>query len=521
MKSRCPFLRRVLPVSVIALFVLPFVLQAAEKSAAYKAALESITGKDLLDRDSALADEKLEGREAGTPGGAEARKYLIEQYTKLKLQPAGPDRKFEQPLPPNYSNIVGVIPGRDPELKGEYVLVEAHYDHVGRGNRGTSFDPGGIHPGADDNASGSSGLVELVEAFSFLAEPPKRSVLILATDGEEKGLVGSKYWAKNPTVPLEKVVAAINMDMIGYLRNDRLFIYGARTGIGWRRLISEQNDELRLHLDLGWQFRANNDAYPFFDKGVPALLIHTGVHANYHRTSDTPEKLNAAGMSRVVRLVFGLVYELAERPERIAYRPGAKREGLWSAALLAAKTPPPSSRLGVTLDCADSSEAEGVRLLKIEADSAAARAGLKENDRILQFAGRKTQKCDELIGAVMTAPSPAKALVRGPNEEKPREVEVELSTPPLRLGVTWRTDEAEPKSLILTYVVPGTPAALAGLKPGDRIYQIAGRDFADESEFVRLVSEAADAIDLLIERDGQIQPAHLNLKAAPPLKRAA
>ncbi|MCC6124980.1 MAG: M28 family peptidase [Pirellulales bacterium] len=521
MKSRHPFLRRVLPVSFIALFVLPFVLQAAEKSASYKAALESITGKDLLDRDSVLADEKLEGREAGTSGGSEARKYLIEQYTKLKLQPAGPEEKFEQPLPPNFCNIVGIIPGRDPALKSEYVLVEAHYDHVGRGHRGTSFDPGGIHPGADDNASGSSGLVELVEAFTFLAEPPKRSVLILATDGEEKGLVGSKYWAANPTVPLEKVVAAINMDMIGYLRNDRLFFYGARTGIGWRRLVSEQNAELRMHLDFGWQFKANNDAYPMFEKGVPALLVHTGVHENYHRTSDTPEKLNAAGMSRVVRLVFGLVHELAERPERIVHRPGAKQESAWTAAILAAKTPAPPSRLGVTLDCADGGEAKGVRLLKIEADSAAARAGLKEEDRILEFAGRKTQKCDELIGAVMTAPSPAKALVRGPNEEKPREIAIELSAPPLRLGITWRTDEAEPKSMILTYVVPGAPAAQAGLKPGDRIYQVAGRDFADENEFVRLIGAAADALDLLIERDGQIQPVHLDLKSAPPLKRAA
>ena len=163
MNPRLSLLRRVLLVSVVALLALPIVLQAAEKSASYKAALESITGDDLLARDKVLADEKLEGREAGTPGGAEARKYLIEQYTKLKLQPAGPEGKFEQPLPPNFCNIVGVIPGRDPALKNEYVLMEAHYDHVGHGDHGMSYDPGGIHPGADDNASGSSGLI--VRAF--------------------------------------------------------------------------------------------------------------------------------------------------------------------------------------------------------------------------------------------------------------------------------------------------------------------------------------------------------------------
>ena len=168
--------------------------------------------------------------------------------------------------------------------------------------------------------------MELVEAFSFLAEPPKRSVLILATDAEEKGLIGSKYWAAHPTVPIEKVVAGINLDMIGRLRDDKLYIYGSRTGFGWRRLISEQNDELRMNLDFDWDFKPNSDSYPIFEKGVPVLLFHTGVHENYHRTSDTPDKLNAPGMSRVVRLVFCVVNELAERPERIAYRPNAKRE---------------------------------------------------------------------------------------------------------------------------------------------------------------------------------------------------
>jgi hypothetical protein len=510
---------RILSASIVFL-LLPFALQAAEKSASYKAALESITAGDLLSRDQALADEKLEGREAGTAGGAAARKYLIEQYTKLKLQAAGPEGKFEQPLPPGFCNIVGVIPGRDAELKKEYVLVEAHYDHVGHGRKGTSFDPGGIHPGADDNASGSSGLVELIEAFTFLAEPPKRSILILATDGEEKGLVGSKYWAANPTVPLEKVVAAINLDMIGYLRSDTLYVYGFRTGAGWRRLVSEQNDELRMNLEFGWGFRANNDGYPIYEKGVPTLLFHTGVHENYHRVSDTSDKLNAPGMSRVMRLVFCVVNELADRPERIAYRPDAKREKERMETQLTQQNPAPPPRLGATLDSA-SGDVPGVRLLKIEADSAASRAGLKADDRILQFAGREVQKTDELIGAVMTAESPAKAVVRSPDEEKSREVEIELPGRPLRWGLTWRVDEAEPKTLIVTHIVPGTPAALAGLKPGDRIYQISSRDFADENEFLRAAQAAAETLDLLIERNGQIQLLHLSRQAAAPLKRAA
>ncbi len=289
--------------------------------------------------------------------------------------------------------------------------------------------------------------MELVEAFSFLAEPPKRSILILATDGEEKGLVGSKYWAAHPTVPIEKVVAAINMDMIGRLRDDKLYIYGSRTGAGLRRLISEQNDELRMNIDFSWQFVPNSDAYPLFEKGVPALLFHTGLHENYHRTSDTPEKLNAPGMSRVVRLAFCLANELAERPERIACRPGAKREGPMAETLLTKLSPPPPTRLGVALDSAASGDLPGVRIAKVDADSPAALAGLKEGDRILEFAGREVQKSDDLIRLVMTAESPAKAVIRSPQEENSHQVRIDLSGHALHLGITWRIDEAEPKAL--------------------------------------------------------------------------
>lgn len=521
MNTRPSVSRSLLPLSILTLLVLPLVLEAAEKSASFKAALESITADDLLTRDKALADEKLEGREAGTPGGEEARKYLIGEYTKLKLEPAGPEGKFEQPLPPNFCNIVGVIHGRDAELKNEYVLVEAHYDHVGHGQRGTSFDPGGIHPGADDNASGSSGVVELVQAFSHLAEPPKRSVLVLATDGEEKGLIGSKYWSEHPTVPIDKVVAAINLDMIGYLRDDRLMVLGTRTGVGLRRLISEQNEDLRMHLDFNWSFGPNSDAYPMFEKGVPALLFHTGLHENYHRTTDTPDHLNAPGMSRVVRLAFCLTNELAERPERLVYRAAAKHEGPVAETLINNLSTPPPPRLGVTLDSVENGDQHGVRITKVEADSPAARAGVKADDRILEFAGREVDKSDELIGIVNTTESPANAVVRSPNEEKPHDVQIDLAGHPLRLGVTWRVDDAEPHVLVLTHVLPGTPAALAGLQRGDRVYQIGGRDFADENEFIATAKAATDSLDLVIERDGQIRSVHVDLKTLTPMKRAA
>jgi hypothetical protein len=521
MKLRFFPLRRAPVVAFVALLSFPFLLRAAEKSESFRAALESITGNELLDYSKTLADEKMAGREAGTPGGAEARKYLIEQYAKLKLQPAGPDGKFEQPFGQNFCNIVAVIPGRDPALKNEYVLVEAHYDHVGHGRHGMSYDPGEIHPGADDNASGSSALLEIAQAFSFLGEPPKRSILILATDGEEKGLLGAKHWAANPTIPIDKVVAGLNLDMIGRLRDDKLLVLGTRTGCGLRRLVGQQNEEFGMSLLFDYEFKPNSDCYPIFEKGVPMLLLHTGVHENYHRTSDTPEKLNAAGMSRVARFAFCIVNELADRPDRLAYRQNAKRENGRTETQLAEQSPKPPSRLGVSLDPIVKSDSTGVRIAKVEPDSPAAKAGLKEDDRIVEFAGREPKTCDELISLVMSAESSTKASVKSPKEENSREVQIELSGHPLRLGISWRTDDAEPKALILTHVVAGMPAALAGLQPGDRVYQVAGRDFADENEFLELANAPADSLDVLIERNGQMQLVHLNFKPAPPLKQAA
>src|SRR3972149_5837928 len=220
-------------------------LQAAEKSAAYHAAMESITSKELAAYVEHLADDEMQGREAGTRGGRAAAGYLTMRFSAVPLVAAGNDGGYQQPLPPHFRNILGMIPGNDPELKNEVIVVGAHYDHVGFGNSRNSFGPyGRIHHGADDNASGTAALLEFAEAFNFLPEPPKRSILVAAWDAEEKGLLGSKYWVSHPTVPLKKIVATFNLDMIGRLRNDHLYIYGSRSGFGWGGLFSRPKNNL-------------------------------------------------------------------------------------------------------------------------------------------------------------------------------------------------------------------------------------------------------------------------------------
>ncbi len=290
-------------------------LHAAEKNSSYRAALDSIKAEELGEHVSQLADTAMEGREAGTRGGHAAGEFLAQQYAGLHLKPAGSGGGFFQPFSPNFRNILAIFPGSDPQFRDQVIVVGAHYDHVGFGGRGYSLGPYGyLHPGADDNASGTSTVLQLAKAFTILAEPPKRSILFAAWDAEEKGLFGSKHWVAHPTVPLERVVAAVNLDMVGRLRDDHLLVFGWRSGYGWRRLLSGQNDEPALRLEFSWRLKPNADHYPFFDHGIPVLMLHTGMHGDYHRPSDVATRINRSGMSRIARLLFAMLYEMADRP---------------------------------------------------------------------------------------------------------------------------------------------------------------------------------------------------------------
>ncbi|MGO8690498.1 MAG: M28 family peptidase [Thermoguttaceae bacterium] len=412
----------------------------AERSSSYTAALESIHAEELAGHVNYLASDALEGRGAGTRGGRAAGDYLAKQYAKLHLRGAGPDGGYFQPFAAACRNVLAMLPGRDPELKKQYVLVCAHYDHLGDGTHGRSLGiVGPIHPGADDNASGTAGVLELAHAMR-LAPALKRSLLFASWDSEEEGMLGSKHWLAQPTVPLESLTIVLNLDMIGRLRGEHLAVLGSRTAYGLRRLVCQENEGSRLLLEFDWTLIANSDHHPFYERGIPVLLLHTGLHADYHRPSDTAEKINSQGMCEVDRLLFALVYELANRPE------------------------PPRFR-------------------------AAARGETEETRRRL------------------VEPVPLAELLDGT---------------PLRLGISWRVDDAEPGTIVVSQVVPESLAARAGLQIGDRIYEIGGRRFADDAIFLRWAKSLPEPIELLIERDGQLRVLTLrHAAAAPPAKRAA
>jgi hypothetical protein len=500
-------------------------IRAAEKAArssSYQAALESIRADALAGHVGHLADPAMEGREAGTPGGRAAAKYLADRYAKLTLQPAGadPDNKYFQSFEPNYRNVLALLAGSDPTLRRQVILVGAHYDHIGYGGRGYSIGPYGyIYPGADDNASGTSAVLALARALTLLSPPPKRSILLAHWDAEEKGLLGSKHWAAHPTVTIDRVAAVLNLDMVGRLRNEHLFLIGSRTGYGWRRLLAGQNDG-GLKLEFLWGIRPNADYYPLCDHGIPALMFYTGMHNDYHRPSDVPKSINVEGMMTVTRLLFAVVYELADRPAPPAFRAAARHETPTTEQAILQEAAPPAERLGVGWT-EDAAVAGGVVVASVAPGSPAEHSGLRPGDRIVRFAGRTIAGDDDFFGAVAAAENPAAIAVQRPGEPKPLDLTATLAGHPLRWGLLWRVDDAEPGVVIVTHVVRGSPAAQAGLRAGDRIYQVLGRDFADEAEFARLAAARRDALPLLIERDGRLRTVTVYSRQAAPMRRAA
>ena len=442
-------------------------------------------------------------------------------FAERGLRGAGVDGGYFQPFGRGCRNVLALLEGSDPQWKQEIIVVGAHYDHVGYGNRRNSYGPFGyIHNGADDNASGVSGVLETADALLSLATAPKRSILFALWDGEEQGLWGSNHFVSNPTVPWENVVLAVNVDMIGRLRDQRLMLYGTRSGFGLRRLVAECNGESPLSLDFDWEMKANSDHYPFFARRVPVLMFHTGLHDDMHRPSDDTRLINADGMQLAARLVFSTVYELANRTDRQAYRAASRRESPSDRRELERPLPPAEPRLGI--DWQVSPGEPGIVVEDVESDSTAQRSGLRPGDRLLEFAGEPIRGGEPFRRTLLTAKSPVRMTVQRAGDPEPIELVVELAGKPSRVGISWREDDAEPGTVILTRVIPGSPADVAELQPGDRVYAVAGLPFDGSASFFDLVTTLPSPFELTVERNGRMRVVKLdvpepNRVGVPPL----
>lgn len=328
------------------------------------------------------------------------------------------------------ANVIGILDGSDPKLRNESIVIGAHYDHLGLGGEG-SLAPkeGEVHHGADDNASGTAGLLELARLLAGQSPRPRRTIIFIAFGGEEEGLLGSNYYVNHPLVPLANTVAMLNMDMIGRMKDRKLIVGGMGTAPEWRPMVEAANllqamtvtaagapvraaagPEARMPIVVGangqavvtsdsskqFQLTLNEDGFgpsdhsSFYGKQIPVLFFWTGTHEDYHKPSDTADKINYEDEARILTLVARIVRDVDAEDKRPTYAV-AKSQA-------AGRTGGFSVSLGTIPNYADSND--GLLIDGVREDSPAAKTGIKAGDRIVKLAGRDIRNVYDYTAAL-------------------------------------------------------------------------------------------------------------------------
>jgi Peptidase family M28/PDZ domain/PA domain len=292
-------------------------------------------------------------------------------------------------------NVIGALAGSDPALTGQWIVIGAHYDHLGLGNR-NSLAPsliGQVHHGADDNASGTAGVIDLARLAADSKPHWKRSVLFMTFAGEEIGLLGSSYFVNHPTVPLSNIDAMINMDMIGRLVKNRLFVGGVGTAPGLKPALEQLDKDTGIDLNFSESGYGSSDHTSFNAKKIPVLFFFSGLHTDYHKPSDTADKINAEGAVKVLSLVYRITDRLASDESKLAYTE--------------VKEPIPAGRgggrgygpyFGSVPDFRD--DIKGVLFSDVQNNSPAAKAGLRGGDLMVAFDGKAIQNLNDYAYAL-------------------------------------------------------------------------------------------------------------------------
>jgi hypothetical protein len=300
-----------------------------------EAASGGIRASDFARRISVLAHDSMRGRVTPSPELDAAASWIASEFQRFGLRPAGDAGGFLQryvvPSSPGRSapNVVGILEGSDPVLRDEYVVISAHIDHLGVGPRDARGDS--VYNGADDNASGTTAVIEIAEAMAALQPRPKRSFLFALVSGEEEGLWGSGYLMDHAPVPVERMVADLNVDMVGRNWKDTIVVIGREHSNLGEYLARARATDAQLNLvpiDDPWpaeRFFFRSDHYNFARRGVPSLFFFNGVHSDYHRPSDHWEKIDTEKAARVARLVFRMALELGNHQERPRWNPESYR----------------------------------------------------------------------------------------------------------------------------------------------------------------------------------------------------
>ena len=344
---------------------------------------QNISPDKIKEHVTILASDAYEGRGTGTAGEEKAAQYIESQFKKLKLKPMGDNGTYRQTF-----TFKGGMHGTGQEGSTKNVVAYldngaqhtivfgAHYDHLGLGNDGNSLDANPknkIHNGADDNASGVAGILELARRFSD-KKKENHNFLFILFSGEELGLYGSKYWTEHPTMDLSKINYMINLDMVGRLdEKNGLSVSGSGTAAVWEPLLKELSKD-RLLIKTDSSGTGPSDHTSFYLKNLPVLHFFTGSHSDYHKPSDDAEKINAEGEAKILDLIVDLVNE-APTNEKLAFLPTKNRTTVARSAFKVTMGVMPSY----------SADVEGLKVDGVSEGKPAQKAGLATGDIILKI----------------------------------------------------------------------------------------------------------------------------------------
>lgn len=339
----------------------------------------NITG-EVADKLLASSGKTIEALQKQIDDGPAPASFALENVSASLEADVRDDRRTAR-------NVAAILHGNDPSLKEELIILGAHFDHLGYGGS-SSLDreaTGQIHNGADDNASGSAGLLELAQKIAAEKDQVKRSYLFLAFSAEEMGLLGSSAYVKDKVTPMDQAVLMINMDMIGRMKENQLILYGLGTSPGWEKLV----DDLNAESDFGFELKKNKDGTgpsdhsTFYQAEMPVLALFTGIHSDYHKPSDDADKINVDDEARIVKFAYAFaknVDELTERPQFTKVESTERRQSRGAFRVY----------VGTIPDYAET-DVEGLKLSGVSSGSPAEKIGLQAGDVIIKFGPREVK----------------------------------------------------------------------------------------------------------------------------------
>ncbi len=348
---------------------------------------QNFAPQDIAAHISVLAADSLEGRGTGTVGEIKAANYIADWFKRAGLEAKGGNGSFFEPfgvvihyegVPHQVTarNVVGYLDNQAEQT----IVIGAHYDHLGKGYQSGSLTPDSqnvIHNGADDNASGVAGLIELARYFAGNKAKEKYNLLFIAFSGEELGLLGSKFFVDHPTIPMESVAMMVNMDMVGRLDESKgVTIGGWGTSPEWGRVLPALSQKNGLKYAVDSSGIGPSDHTSFYLKEKPVLFFFTGVHSDYHKPSDDPDRINAAGERKILQLIADLVDGLGNTQKAIAFTEAGNPHS---------QNTPTGFKVTLGIIPDYSFNGRGLRVDAVSKNRPAAEAGLETGDIIVKM----------------------------------------------------------------------------------------------------------------------------------------